>query len=124
VSASQGPRWGGVVPGRASSLSQTTAPAAANGNQPRTTLTWNLDDYPAAGEVHGRAMQQPTLANPIRTLNVRTVAWTEQDLPFVSSNNLCTFSVFETATGLVSSYCFDTRNPASPVVKFDEFRIG
>lgn len=124
VSASQGPRWNGSVPGSAAWIAQTTAPAAAAGNLPRTALSWDPADYPVAGEVHGRVMQQPSLANPMRTLDRRSAAWAEQDLPFVSSNNLCTFTVFDTGTGLVSSYCFDTRDPGSAVVKFDEFRIG
>jgi hypothetical protein len=125
VSAHQGPRNGGVVPGSAGWVAQTSSPVASNaGGAPRTTMTWNLDDYPLAGEVHGRSMVQPTLVNPMRTMDRRTVAWDEQDLPFVASNNICTFSVFDTGTGLVSSWCFDTRDPSSPVVKFDEFRLG
>jgi hypothetical protein len=125
VSANQGPRNGGAVPGSAGWIAQTTAPVAANaGGAPRTTMTWVADDYPVSGEVHGRTMMQPALANPMRSLDRRTAAWAEQDLPFVASNNLCTFSVFDTGTGLVSSWCFDTRDPASAVVKFDEFRLG
>ena len=123
VSAGQGPRNGGNVPGSPNWVSQTTDPVVANGNLPRTALTWNVADYPIAGEVHSRPMSQPTLANPMRTIDRRTTAWNEVNLPFVSSNNICTFSVFETATGAISSYCFDTRAPSSPVVKFDEFRL-
>jgi hypothetical protein len=81
---------------------------------------WNAADYPVAGEVHGRTMAQPTLVNPMRTLDRRTAAWTEQDLPFVASNNLCTFSVLDTGNATVSSWCFDSRDPASAPVKFDE----
>lgn len=125
VSANQGPRNGGAVPGSAGWIAQTTAPVAANaGGAPRTAMTWSVDDYPVAGEVHGRTMVQPSLVNPMRTMDRRTAPWTEQDLPFVASNNICTFSVFDTGTGLVTSWCFDTRDPASPVVRFDEFRLG
>lgn len=126
VSASQGPRNGGNVPGGTNWVSQTTAPVAANaGGRPRTTLTWNAADYPIAGEAHGRPMALPTLANPMRSVDRRAAAWpAEQDLPFVASNNICTFSVLDTATGVVSSWCFDTRDAAAAPVKFDEFRIG
>jgi len=123
VSAGQGPRNGGNVPGSANWLSQTTAVQSSTG-QPRTAMTWNLGDYPIAGEVHNRTMVQPTLLNPMRSIDTRTAAWSERDLPFVASNNICTFSVLETATGTVSSWCFDTRDAASAVRKFDEFRIG
>lgn len=123
VSAGQGPR--GTQPGNAAWTAQTTAPVAANaGGAPRTALTWNAVDYPTHGEPHGRTMVQPTLANPMRTLDRRTVAWTEQDLPFVASNNLTTFSILDTGTGTIASYAFDTRSPSGAVVKFGEFSIA
>lgn len=123
VSASQGPRNGGNVPGSANWVAQTGAPVAALGNQPRTGLSWSAADYPVAGEVHGRPMAQPTILNPMRSLDSRTVAWNEQDLPFVASNNLCTFSVLDTAAAKVTSWCFDTRDPASAVARFDELSL-
>lgn len=42
-------------------------------------------------------------------------------LPFISSNEITVFSIFETDRGVISSYWFDTRKPDSQVVKFDEF---
>jgi len=123
VSASQGPRNGGNVPGSANWVAQTGAPVAALGNQPRTGLAWSTADYPVAGEVHGRPMAQPTIVNPMRSLDSRTVAWSEQDLPFVASNNLCTFSVLDTAAAKVTSWCFDTRDPGSAVTRFDELSL-
>lgn len=123
VSARQGPRNGGNVPGSAHWVAQTSAPVAPLGNQPRTNLGWNAADYPVAGEVQGRPMAQPSIVNPMRTLDRRTMAWTEQNLPFVASNNLCTFSVLDTAAATVTSWCFDTRDPASEVVRFDELNL-
>jgi hypothetical protein len=123
VSANQGPRNGGNVPGSAAWNNQTTAPQAGLGNQPRTQLAWNAADYPVAGEVHGRPMAQPSIVNPMRTLDRRTTAWAEQDLPFVASNNLCTFSTLDTATATVTSWCFDSRDPASAPVRFDAFSL-
>ncbi|MGD1716087.1 metallophosphoesterase family protein [Dapis sp. BLCC M172] len=43
--------------------------------------------------------------------------------PYIASNDITAFSIFETETGKVSSYYFDTRKPNSEVVKFDEFQL-
>lgn len=43
--------------------------------------------------------------------------------PYIASNDITVFSIFETETGKVSSYYFDTRKPNSDVVKFDEFQL-
>lgn len=112
VSPSQGPR--ATQPGNAAWRTATVA-----ATPPRTTLTWNPADYPTHGEPHGRPMAQPSIFNPMREL-----AGASQDLPFIASNVLTAFSIFESATGLVSSYVYDTRGIGGPVRKFDEFRIG
>jgi hypothetical protein len=109
---SQGPR--GTQPGNTPWRNATVA-----ANPPRTALTWDPADYPGSGEPHGRAMGMPTLFNPMREL-----AGAPADLPFVASNNLTAFSVFDSQTGLVSSYVYDTRDPAGQTRKFDEFRLG
>jgi hypothetical protein len=44
-------------------------------------------------------------------------------LPYVASNDITAFSILDTGTGTVSSYYFDTREPTSTVVKFDEFAL-
>ena len=44
--------------------------------------------------------------------------------PYIASNAITVFTIFNTATGTVSSYRFDTRQPDSDVVKFDEFQLG
>lgn len=46
-----------------------------------------------------------------------------QPLPYIASNDITVFSILDTAKGTVSSYRFDTRNPHSEVIKFDEFTI-
>jgi len=43
--------------------------------------------------------------------------------PYIASNDVTSFSIFDTETGTVSSYYFDTREPESAVVKFDEFSL-
>ena len=45
-------------------------------------------------------------------------------LPYIASNDITVFSILDTAKGTVSSYRFDTREPDSPAVKFDEFKLG
>jgi hypothetical protein len=45
-------------------------------------------------------------------------------LPYIASNEITAFSILDTATGTVSSYRFDTRQPDSEVVKFDEFTLS
>jgi len=46
-----------------------------------------------------------------------------QPLPYIASNEQTVFSIFDTATGSISSYRFDSREPRSPVIKFDEFAL-
>ncbi len=46
-----------------------------------------------------------------------------QQIPYVASNEITVFSIFNTGTGTITSYRFDTRKPDSEVVKFDEFRL-
>ncbi|NJL23435.1 MAG: metallophosphoesterase [Leptolyngbyaceae cyanobacterium SM1_3_5] len=43
--------------------------------------------------------------------------------PYIASNDITAFSIFDTAAGTISSYRFDPAQPDSPVVKFDEFRL-
>jgi hypothetical protein len=44
-------------------------------------------------------------------------------LPYIDSNDITAFSILETGTGTISSYRFDTRQPNSKIIKFDEFEI-
>lgn len=43
--------------------------------------------------------------------------------PYVASNSVTVFSVLDTGLGVVRSYAFDTRQPKSPVVLFDELPL-
>ncbi|WP_242122303.1 hypothetical protein [Sphingomonas lacusdianchii] len=45
-------------------------------------------------------------------------------MPFLTSNDITAYTVFDTSTGLVTSYAFDTRFPARDPIKFDEFKLG
>ncbi|MEM8503423.1 MAG: metallophosphoesterase [Cyanobacteria bacterium P01_D01_bin.1] len=47
-----------------------------------------------------------------------------EPLPYIASNDITSFTLFDTGDGTISSYYFDTRQPDSDVVKFDQFTIG
>ncbi len=72
--------------------------------------------YSATGDPNGLAPIVPTVAP------LTDDAGNPQ--PYIASNNITIFTLFDTGTGILSSYYFDTREPESAVVKFDEFRIG
>ncbi|MBD2257747.1 metallophosphoesterase [Pseudanabaena sp. FACHB-2040] len=72
--------------------------------------------YTATGDPNGLEPVMPTLVSPPND--------TETPQPFLASNEVTVFSIFDTGTGLISSYYFDTRQPSSAAVKFDEFPIG
>jgi hypothetical protein len=110
ASPSQGPRP--TQPGNAAWRNATVT------GGPRTQLEWNAADYPVNLDPQGRQAIMPTIMNPMREWQGSPV-----NLPFVASNVLTAFSVFETSTGIVSSYVFDTRNADAPTTKFDEFSI-
>ncbi|MGC1394730.1 MAG: metallophosphoesterase [Coleofasciculaceae cyanobacterium] len=86
------------------------------GNKKRPVPTGYGVDYSAVGDPNGLKPVMPTIA-PLMGEN-------QQTLPYIASNDITTFSILDTATGMVSSYRFDTRVPNSDVVKFDEFRIA
>ncbi len=91
------------------------------GNNPRklpdlNPQFYNLENYVTLGDPGGLEPILPTLA-PVTGDD-------GQPLPFVSSNDITAFTIFDTGTGTISSYRFDTRTPDAPVVKFDEFQLG
>ncbi|MBD2425637.1 metallophosphoesterase [Phormidium sp. FACHB-1136] len=71
--------------------------------------------YVAQGDPNGLEPITPTIA-PLMDDN-------GQPLPYIASNDITAFSILFTDTGTVSSYYFDTRQPNSTVVKFDEFSL-
>ncbi|MBW4533410.1 MAG: fibronectin type III domain-containing protein [Pleurocapsa minor HA4230-MV1] len=46
-----------------------------------------------------------------------------QPLPYIASNEITAFSIFDTATGTVSSYRYDIREPDAPAIIFDQFKL-
>lgn len=77
---------------------------------------YDASNYKTTGDLHGLQPIMPSIFAPMTNE-------AGEPLPCVASNDLTVFSVFETATGLVSSYVYDTRDPAGDVQKFDEFKL-
>ena len=73
------------------------------------------ESYVATGDPNGLAPIVPTIA-PLTD-------GSGSALPYLASNDITSFTIFETETGTLSSYYFDTRAPSSAAVKFDEFRL-
>jgi hypothetical protein len=73
------------------------------------------ETYAATGNPNGLEPIMPTIA-PITDDQ-------GQPTPYIASNDITAFSILDTGTGTISSYRFDTRDPQSPVVKFDEFTL-
>ncbi len=72
-------------------------------------------NYASTGDPNGLEPIIPTIAPLLGENN--------QPLPYIASNDITVFSILDTEKGTVSSYYFDTRQPQSSVVKFDEFTI-
>ena len=75
----------------------------------------NNSNYSAVGDPNGLEPIIPTIAPLQDDMGNK--------LPYIASNNITVFSIFNTETGIISSYGFDTSQPDSEVIKFDEFKI-
>lgn len=73
------------------------------------------EEYTKVGEPNGLQPVMPTIS-PIKDRDGKPI-------PYIASDCITAFSIFDTATGAVSSYRFDTQKPKSKVVKFDEFKL-
>ena len=71
--------------------------------------------YSAVGDPNRLAPVVPTIA-PLKDD-------AGNPLPYIASNDITSFTIFETGNGTLSSYYFDTRQPDSKAVKFDEFKL-
>ncbi|MGK7890187.1 MAG: metallophosphoesterase [Leptolyngbyaceae cyanobacterium] len=74
------------------------------------------EDYHPWGDPNGLTPVMPTLAPLLDD--------TGEPQPYIASNDITVFTIFNTETGIVSSYRFDLRTPDQPVVKFDEFSLN
>ncbi|OKH20951.1 metallophosphoesterase [Hydrococcus rivularis NIES-593] len=98
-----------------SNVGNTYGAHIGENRRPIPTDNPNLD-YVAVGNPNGLEPVVPIIA-PLLDEN-------GQSLPYIASNDITVFSILDTSNGTVSSYYFDTRQPNSEVVKFDEFAIG
>lgn len=87
-------------------------------NAPANDPQWNAENYPLTGDAHGREALFPTLANPMQEF-----AGQENPLPFVSSNEISTVSVLDTAMGAVRSFALDLTDPSAELIEFDRFYL-
>ena len=85
------------------------------GDRKRNVPTGYKEDYAATGNPNGLEPIVPTI-DPL--LDAK-----KQPMPYIASNDITVFSIFDTGTGTISSYRFDTRDPKSAVIKFDEFML-
>ncbi|BAZ41114.1 metallophosphoesterase [Calothrix sp. NIES-4101] len=84
-------------------------------NIPAANNIIHHEDYIVTGDPNGLKPVTPTIA-PIFNEDGEAI-------PYISSNEITVFSIFDTGTGTISSYKFDTRKFAGKVIKFDEFRL-
>jgi hypothetical protein len=86
------------------------------GNNKRPVPSGDRDlNYIALGDPNGLNPIMPTL-EPLTDEKGQLQA-------YIASNDMTVFSILDTSNGTVSSYRFDTRQPDSKVIKFDEFRL-
>ena len=85
-------------------------------DNPRLIPTYNPKNYAAIGNPNG--------LNPVIPNIDPLIDDTGQPMAYVASNDITVFSVFNTKTGTVSSYRYDTRQPGSDAIKFDEFKLN
>lgn len=85
------------------------------GEKKRRVPAGYKEDYAETGDPNDLEPVMPTIA-PL-------MGEDGKPMPYIASNDVTVFSIFDTAIGTVSSYRFDTREPGSDVVKFDEFNL-
>lgn len=87
---------------------------ASTADNPRSVPENFQEEYVAIGDPNGLEPVMPTIS-PLQPEG--------EAIPFIASNDITVFSILDTAAGTVSSYRFDTRQPNSPVEKFDQFQL-
>ena len=85
------------------------------GDNKRPIPFYSPQNYAAVGNPNGLEPNVPNIAPLIDE--------TGQALPYIASNDITVFSIFDTQSGTISSYRYDTRQPNSEVIKFDEFKL-
>lgn len=88
---------------------------AAWGDDKREVPIGYEQEYVELGDPNGLEPITPTIA-PL-------LGEDGKPIPYIASNDITVFSIFDTGTGTISSYRFDTRKQDSQVLKFDEFQL-
>jgi len=85
------------------------------GDNKREIPTYSPQNYLAIGDPNGLEPIVPNIAPLMDDAG--------QPLPYLASNDITAFSIFDTATGTVSSYRYDLRQPDIPAIMFDQFKL-
>jgi hypothetical protein len=88
---------------------------AAWGEKKREIPNGYQEEYVALGDPNNLQPVVPTI-DPLLDKD-------GQPMPYIASNEITVFSIFDTSTNTISSYRFDTRATESEIVKFDEFKL-
>jgi Calcineurin-like phosphoesterase len=86
------------------------------GDNQREIPPYSPENFAATGDPNGLQPITPTIA-PLTDNQGRS-------LPYIASNEITAFSIFDTATGTVSSYRYDLRQPDIPAILFDQFKLN
>lgn len=85
------------------------------GDNKRPIPVYSPQNYAATGNPNGLDPIVPNIAPLVNNQG--------RPLPYIASNDITVFSIFDTQAGTVNSYRYDTRQPNSAAVKFDEFKL-
>ncbi|WP_017318100.1 purple acid phosphatase family protein [Mastigocladopsis repens] len=83
----------------------------------------NKREVPIGYKEHYAELGDPNGLEPVVPTIVPLLGEGGKPMPYIASNEITVFSIFDTGTGRVSSYRFDTRKPDSDAMKFDEFEL-
>jgi hypothetical protein len=86
------------------------------GNNKREVPSYSPQNFAPTGDPNGLKPIVPTI-NPL-------VNDAGEPLAYLASNEITAFSIFDTAKGIVSSYRYDLRQPDTPAILFDQFKLG
>lgn len=81
----------------------------------REIPTYSPENYALIGDPNGLSPIVPNIAPLVNDSG--------ESLPYIASNDITVFSIFETKTGTVKSYRYDTRTPDEPAILFDQFKL-
>lgn len=77
---------------------------------------WDTSNCARTDDPFGREPMFPTLANPMHLW-----AGEPQPVPFVTSDDISTFTILDTGMGAVRSFAIDLRDPQAEAIEFDRF---